>query len=84
MDSKNIIKRLKKDGWFEVNQVGGQKQFRHPTKPGRVTVPRPLDAVMDDPHNRDAVAFLVAAPIQDRTVRVNVAFRQSALDRIDA
>jgi len=29
------------DGWFEVAQVGSHKQFKHPTKPGRVTVPHP-------------------------------------------
>jgi predicted RNA binding protein YcfA (HicA-like mRNA interferase family) len=41
MDSREIIRRLKKDGWYEVNQVGSHKQFKHPTKPGRATVPHP-------------------------------------------
>jgi predicted RNA binding protein YcfA (HicA-like mRNA interferase family) len=27
------------DGWFEVAQVGSHKQFKHPSKAGRVTVP---------------------------------------------
>ncbi len=35
------IKVLKKDGWYEVNQVGSHKQFKHPAKNGRVTVPHP-------------------------------------------
>jgi predicted RNA binding protein YcfA (HicA-like mRNA interferase family) len=39
--SRDIIKRLLKDGWYEVNQVGSHKQFKHPTKKGRVTVPHP-------------------------------------------
>ncbi len=39
MDSREIIKRLKEDGWFEVAQMGSHKQFKHATKPGRVTVP---------------------------------------------
>lgn len=39
MDSREIIRKLKADGWFEVAQVGSHKQFKHATKPGRVTVP---------------------------------------------
>jgi predicted RNA binding protein YcfA (HicA-like mRNA interferase family) len=41
MDSREIIRRLKDDGWFEVAQVGSHKQFKHATKPRRVTVPSP-------------------------------------------
>ncbi len=39
MNSRDVIKALKKHGWYEVNQVGSHKQFKHPTKKGRVTVP---------------------------------------------
>jgi len=41
MNSRGIIKRLKADGWFEVAQIGSHKQFKHPVKKGRVTVPHP-------------------------------------------
>jgi predicted RNA binding protein YcfA (HicA-like mRNA interferase family) len=41
MDSREIIRELKRGGWYEVNQVGSHKQFKHPTKKGRVTVPHP-------------------------------------------
>jgi predicted RNA binding protein YcfA (HicA-like mRNA interferase family) len=41
MNSREIIKRLREDGWYEVNQVGSHKQFKHPVKKGRVTVPHP-------------------------------------------
>jgi predicted RNA binding protein YcfA (HicA-like mRNA interferase family) len=41
VNSREVIKRLKEDGWYEVNQVGSHKQFKHPTKPGRVTVVYP-------------------------------------------
>ncbi|MBQ2850399.1 MAG: type II toxin-antitoxin system HicA family toxin [Thermoguttaceae bacterium] len=42
MDSREIIKRLKKDGWFELPCNGSShRQFKHPTKPGRVTVKHP-------------------------------------------
>jgi len=41
MHSRDVIKHLQKDGWYEVNQVGSHKQFKHPVKKGRVTVPHP-------------------------------------------
>ena len=41
MDSRHVIKQLQKDGWYEVNRVGNHKQFKHPMKKGRVTVPTP-------------------------------------------
>jgi predicted RNA binding protein YcfA (HicA-like mRNA interferase family) len=40
-DSTGIIRKIKKDGWFEVAQRGSHVQFKHATKPGRVTVPHP-------------------------------------------
>lgn len=41
MDSQEVIRRLKRDGWYEVDQAGSHKQFKHPIKKGRVTVPHP-------------------------------------------
>ena len=41
MHSREIIKMLKEDGWHQVNQAGSHKQFKNPTKTGRVTVPHP-------------------------------------------
>jgi predicted RNA binding protein YcfA (HicA-like mRNA interferase family) len=41
MDSRDIIKELKRDGWYEVNHVGSHKQFSHPKEKGRVTLPHP-------------------------------------------
>lgn len=35
---KEILKILKKDGWFEVRQKGSHKQFKHPIKKAIVTV----------------------------------------------
>ncbi|MGH3663088.1 MAG: type II toxin-antitoxin system HicA family toxin [Micromonosporaceae bacterium] len=34
-----ILKMLEADGWYQVAQRGSHRQFKHPTKPGRVTVP---------------------------------------------
>jgi predicted RNA binding protein YcfA (HicA-like mRNA interferase family) len=41
MNSREVIRRLMDDGWYEVDHHGSHKQFKHPTKPGRVTVPTP-------------------------------------------
>ena len=41
MNSREVIRRIGRDGWYEVEQTGSHKQFKHPTKPGRVTVPHP-------------------------------------------
>ena len=41
MDSREILKQLKDDGWEIVRTKGSHHQLAHPTKPGRVTVPHP-------------------------------------------
>jgi predicted RNA binding protein YcfA (HicA-like mRNA interferase family) len=39
--SREIIRAIEADGWREVGRKGSHVQFKHPTKPGRVTVPHP-------------------------------------------
>jgi predicted RNA binding protein YcfA (HicA-like mRNA interferase family) len=39
--SRELIRIVQADGWFEVAHEGSHKQFKHPTKPGRVTIPHP-------------------------------------------
>jgi predicted RNA binding protein YcfA (HicA-like mRNA interferase family) len=41
VNSREVIAKLKQDGWREVAQRGSHKQFKHPRKKGRVTVPHP-------------------------------------------
>ena len=41
LSSREVIKLLEADGWYEVNVVGSHHQFKHPTKKGRVTVKHP-------------------------------------------
>jgi predicted RNA binding protein YcfA (HicA-like mRNA interferase family) len=41
VDSRDVLRALKSDGWEEVAQKGSHVQFKHPSKPGRVTVPHP-------------------------------------------
>lgn len=39
--SRELIKLLKADGWYEVNCVGDHHHFKHPNKKGRVTITHP-------------------------------------------
>ncbi len=40
MRVRDVIARLLADGWYKVKTGGsGHMQFKHPTKPGRTTVP---------------------------------------------
>lgn len=48
MKYKEIIRMIQEDGWVQVAQRGSHRQFKHPFKPGRVTVAgKPND---DVPH----------------------------------
>jgi len=42
ISSREVIKKLADDCWVEVAQSGSHKQFKHPTKKGRVTVNHPV------------------------------------------
>lgn len=36
---RDLIKRVESDGWYLVGQRGSHRQYKHPTKKGRVTIP---------------------------------------------
>lgn len=38
MKVRDVIGLLHEDRWLVVAQTGSHRQFKHPTKPGRVTV----------------------------------------------
>lgn len=40
--SREVLKMLLSDGWYEVHCVGDHHQFKHPTKSGRVTLTHPV------------------------------------------
>lgn len=40
--SREVLKILLADGWYEVACVGDHHQFKHPTKSGRVTLTHPV------------------------------------------
>ncbi|WP_353948500.1 type II toxin-antitoxin system HicA family toxin [Sporolactobacillus sp. Y61] len=39
--SREVLKILKKNGWYIVDTVGDHVQLKHPTKKGRVTLTHP-------------------------------------------
>jgi predicted RNA binding protein YcfA (HicA-like mRNA interferase family) len=38
MKVRDIIKMIEEDGWYLVATRGSHRQYKHPTKPGRVTI----------------------------------------------
>ena len=38
MKVSELLRMLHQDGWFLVATRGSHRQFKHPSKPGRVTV----------------------------------------------
>jgi predicted RNA binding protein YcfA (HicA-like mRNA interferase family) len=38
MKVREVLKILKDDGWIQVSTKGSHMQFKHPAKPGRVTI----------------------------------------------
>ena len=43
---REIIELLEKDGWFLLTTKGDHRQFKHPTKPGKVTVRGAMNEVL--------------------------------------
>lgn len=41
VNSRAVIAAIEADGWVKVRQKGSHVQFKHPDKPGRVSVPHP-------------------------------------------
>ena len=45
MNSRLVIAAIEADGWMRVGQKGSHVQFKHPDKPGRVSVPHPKGTI---------------------------------------
>jgi predicted RNA binding protein YcfA (HicA-like mRNA interferase family) len=39
MKVRDIIKLLERDGWYLQQTRGSHRQYKHPTKAGRITLP---------------------------------------------
>lgn len=40
-DSRKLVAVLERYGWYAVGITGSHHHFKHPTKPGKVTIPHP-------------------------------------------
>ena len=38
MKIRDVIKLIEEDGWYLVTTKGSHRQYKHPIKPGRVTI----------------------------------------------
>lgn len=38
MKARDVIKLIETDGWYKIDTRGSHRQYKHPTKPGRVTI----------------------------------------------
>ena len=53
MKIRDAIKLLEEQGWFQVAMRGSHRQFKHPVRPGRVTVAgKPSDDLAPGTWNR--------------------------------
>ncbi len=41
MESKELIRKLTEDGWYEDRTSGSHHIFKHPAKPGHISAPHP-------------------------------------------
>lgn len=48
MDSREMIRKIKKDGWYPVRVRGDHHQFKHPVKKGLVTIQHPKKDLRKD------------------------------------
>ena len=61
MKVREILKLLKQDGWYLVTTEGSHRQFKHPSKSGRVTV---SGHPSDDIHPKTLKSILTQAGLQ--------------------
>ncbi|HKR66810.1 MAG TPA: type II toxin-antitoxin system HicA family toxin [Thermoanaerobaculia bacterium] len=49
---RDAIRQVEDDGWYQVKTSGSHRQFKHPTKPGRVTIAgKPSDDLAPGTYN---------------------------------
>lgn len=48
MKTRDVLRLIQEDGWYQIAQRGSHRQFKHPTKPGKVTIAgHPSDEMAD-------------------------------------
>ena len=61
MKVREILRRLRTDGWRLVRQNGSHRQFQHPSKPATVTV---AGKPREDLHPKTAASILKQAQLE--------------------
>ena len=46
MKVKDAIRLIEQDGWVQIGTRGSHRQFKHPSKPGKVTIAGKLSVEM--------------------------------------
>ena len=62
MKVREILRRLRQDGWRLVRQRASHRQFQHATKPGTVTV---AGKPAEDLHPKTAASILRQAQLKE-------------------
>jgi predicted RNA binding protein YcfA (HicA-like mRNA interferase family) len=60
VNSRFLISQIVADGWYLVRIRGSHHHFKHPTKPGLVTVPHPKKDLL----KKTAISILQQALLQ--------------------
>jgi len=58
---REAIRLIEVDGWVQVRQTGSHRHFRHPTKPGTVTI---AGKPSDDLHPKTQASILKQAGLK--------------------
>ncbi|WP_084178799.1 type II toxin-antitoxin system HicA family toxin [Fimbriimonas ginsengisoli] len=58
---RDAIRKIEQDGWKQVRQTGSHRHYRHPTKPGTVTIPGHFS---DDLHPKTENSILKQAGLR--------------------
>ena len=64
MKVREVIALIEGNGWYVVQTRGDHRQYKHPTKPGRVTVSGHRN---DDVHPKTLNSILTQAGLRRRT-----------------
>ena len=64
MKVRDVIKLIEADGWRHVGTKGSHRQYKHSSKPGRVTVPGHLG---DDLHVGTLKSVLAQAGLKGKS-----------------
>ena len=63
MKVRDVIKTVECDGWKHMRTKGSHRQHKHPTKPGRITIPGRLN---DDLHPGTLKSILTQAGLREK------------------